>query len=212
LFQEQQIFCLQPNLTLYLSFSLIATNNDNTGSPSPNTVTGYWAYQYEVTAHMNETNTLSWGTTKTEAETETSQWSASITASVEAGFEIMGAEGKVSVSATVGAEYGQKYQQTWSVSQEETFGISFSTNQDGETLWVWQWVFDINDSFGNKLTSASQQYALTKQMTLPPRCQPGYNIDEYYQVCDANYYLPGYTAAPAVPSTRRNLRAGVNKN
>jgi CEL-III C-terminal len=184
-----------------LSFSLSIL----IGSPSPNNVTGYWEYQYEVTAHMHETKTLSWGTTKTAAETETSQWSASITASVEAGFEILGDGVKASVSATVGAKYGQQYQQTWSVSEEETFGISFSTDQDGQVLRVWQWKFDINDSFGNQLTSASQQYALTNAtMSQPPKCQPGYNVDEYYQVCEPEYYMPGATPT----TTRRNLRAG----
>jgi CEL-III C-terminal len=160
---------------------------------------------------MHETSSLSWGTTKTEAETETSQWSASITASVEAGFEIMGDGVKASVSATVGAKYGQQYQNTWSMSQTQSFDISFSADQANQTLWVWQWVFDINDSFGNQLTSASQQYALTKGMTLPPKCQPGYNTDEYYQACVAEeYYLPGYAPAP-VPTNRRNLRAGSKK-
>jgi CEL-III C-terminal len=154
---------------------------------------------------MGESNTLSWGTTKTQSETETSQWSASITASVEAGFEIMGADVKATVSGTVAQKYGQKYQQTWSVSQTETFGVNFSTNQIGQVLWVWQWVFDITDSFGNTLNSATQQYALTQGMELPPQCHPGYNTDEYYQVCDTNYYLPGYGPPP---STRRNLRSG----
>jgi CEL-III C-terminal len=159
---------------------------------------------------MHETDTLSWGTTKTAAETETSQWSASITASVEAGFEVMGCGVKASLSATVGEQYAQKYEQTWSMSETQTFDITFTTDQDNEDLWVWQWVFDINDSFGNQLTSASQQYALTTAMESPPQCQPGYNTDEYYQVCVADYYLPGFGPAPS--AARRNLRAGSNKN
>jgi hypothetical protein len=155
------------------------------GSPSPNSVTGYWEYQYEVTANMGETYTLSWGTTKTEAETNTSEWSQSITANVSAGFDVMGESASVTVSGTLASEYGHDYQSTWSADQEESFDISFSTNGEDKVLWVWQWKFDIKDSFGNHLTSASQQYALTKGMSQPPQCHPGYNTDEYYQVCDA---------------------------
>jgi CEL-III C-terminal len=179
----------------------------STGSPSPNNITGYWEYQYEVTANMHASKTLSWGTTKTEAETETTQWSQSITATVEAGFDVLGVSGKVTVSGTLARQYGQQYEQTWSVSQEETFDISFSTDQVDEVLWVWQWKFDIADSFGNSLKSSSQQYALTHGMDQPPQCQPGYNTDEYYQVCEAGLYLPGYGPT----STRRNLRA-TSKN
>jgi CEL-III C-terminal len=209
-----RLFCFlfPPILTLLsLSYPLIA-NNDNAGSPGPISVTGYWEYQYEVTVNMGESNTLSWGTTKTQAETETSQWSASITASVEAGFEIMGCGVKASLSGTVAEQYGQQYQQTWSVSETETFDISFSANQSNKVLWVWQWKFDITDSFGNQLNSASQQYALTTAMELPPQCQPGYNTDEYYQVCVASYYLPGYPLPPSSSTRGRNLRAGSNKN
>jgi hypothetical protein len=172
------------------------------GSPSPNSVTGYWEFQYEVTANMEASNTLSWGTTKTEAETKTETWSQSITSTVEAGFEVEGFSAKASVSATLGHEYAQQYESTWSTSQEETFGIAFSTDQVGEVLWVWQWKFHITDSFGNIVSSASKQYALTKGMKQPPQCHPGYNTDEYYQVCEAGLYLPGY----GPPSTRRNLR------
>jgi CEL-III C-terminal len=152
---------------------------------------------------MQASNSLSWGTTKTEEETETETWSQSITASVEAGFNVMGFSIEVAVSGTLASEYGQQYQSTWSANQEETFDISFSADQEGEVLWVWQWKFDITDSFGNDLESYTQQYALTKGMEQPPQCHPGYNTDEYYQVCEAGLYLPGYSP----PSTRRNLRA-----
>jgi CEL-III C-terminal len=178
----------------------------NIGSPSPNNVTGYWEFQYEVTGNMHESNSLSWGTTKTDATTETDQWSQSITVSVEAGFEVEGFGGvKATVEGTQAVQYSNEYKETWSTSTTQAFDISFTTDQVGEVLWVWQWKFAINDSFGNQLTSASQQYALTNKGRLqPPQCQPGYNTDEYYQVCEAEYYLPGFSP----PSTRRNLRAG----
>jgi CEL-III C-terminal len=176
------------------------------GSPQPNAVLGYWEYQYEVTANIQETNLLSWGTNKTAAETQTSLWSASITASVESGFDIMGNKVRGTVNGTLATKYGQQYSQTWSMNQEQTFNISFLSDQIGEVLGVWQWKFYINDSFGNQLTSASQQYALTKKggggTVQAPKCQPGYNTDEYYQVCEPEYYLPALNPQ----STRRNLR------
>jgi hypothetical protein len=127
---------------------------------------------------------------------------------VEAGFSVEGfSEAKVTLTGTQASSYAQAYAQTWSVSQQETFDIEFTNGMEDEFLFVWQWKFDITDSFGNNLESYSKQYAPVRGWNTVPQCQPGYNTDEYYQVCKAGFYLPGYGPT----STRRNLRA-VSKN
>jgi hypothetical protein len=123
---------------------------------------------------------------------------------VEVGFEVEGGpSAKATVSGTLSSSYANTYAQTWSSNEEQDFLISFSVDQEGEVLWVWQWKFNITDSFGNHLGSYSRQYALTKGFSQPPQCHPGRNTDEYYQVCEPGLYLPGY----GPPPTRRNLRA-----
>jgi hypothetical protein len=187
-----------------------------TGSPSPNhAINGYWEYQYDGPSYLiGQSNTLYWGTAKTEAETETSQWSQSITAAVEAGFSVEGVSGaRVTLTGTQASSYAQAYAQTWNMSQLEAFDIECTYDDELEgDIFVWQWKFDITDSFGNNLESYSQQYALTMAMDRPPQCQPGYNTDAIYQECQAGLYLPGYGPPGYGPtSTRRNLRAASKK-
>ncbi|KAL3903105.1 MAG: hypothetical protein SGILL_010572, partial [Bacillariaceae sp.] len=72
--------------------------------PSPTTVTGYWEWKWEIQVNTSETKCH--GTTKTQADTNTTTWNDQVTSSVEAGLDI---DGVGSMKATLSAQQSQGY-------------------------------------------------------------------------------------------------------
>ncbi|KAL3937740.1 MAG: hypothetical protein SGARI_002004 [Bacillariaceae sp.] len=147
--------------------------------------------------------TTSTGTDKTNADTNTSTWNDQITATVKAGIDVEGLSESASLSSQQSQGYTSMASTTWETSTETT--VTHNFNETG--MAVFQWVFNINDSFGNNLNSLSEDIALTPSAGSPPQCQPGYNIDVHYQTCETGYYLPGYPTS----SRRRGLLRGTEE-
>ena len=172
--------------------------------PSPTTVTGYWQWIWEIQVNTTEERCV--GTDKTQADTQTTTWNDQVTATVEAGLEVAGlGSAKTTLSTQQSQGYSSMSSSTWGTTTQDC------TTQDFDEIGmnVWQWNFDIQDNFGNSVTSLSENLALTPSQGQPPQCQPGYNIDTNYQTCESDRYLPGFPGYE--PSRRRDLLRGMDK-
>lgn len=152
-------------------------------------VKGYWLPHNQLTSPTKFSYTVN--TIKSTKESQSSEWSSSVTSSVSSGFKIIGIGGvsstlETSTSKTM-ANQDQKY---WSNSYKQAWTSDFGAENVGSV--VWQWVYDIKDPFGYQTLSYTNSLALTSWAGQQPECLPGKSRDgNYTNGCLDGYYLPG---------------------
>lgn len=143
------------------------------------TTKSYWEYTF--TPSVSTIHTLSHGTKKKHAESETEEWIKSITRTMSEGSEFE----QVSVSSTISHSLAQTYADEWEVSAYESWTYHFKDADIGKAFW--QFKLDHTDVCGHKETSLTQEGALTTSMDQKPCCLPGHASDApHYQNCNPN--------------------------
>ena len=167
----------------------------------PYTNKGSWQQIFSIsnsTSHF----TYSYGTTKSDTTTNSTQWNDSVTASVTASMTVEGIGGaSTTVSGTISQQFGSSDSRYWSMWTTDSMMNDYDASQNG--MEVWQWSYEISDPYGNLVKTMSLSTAITPNAATPPKCLPGYqkpNTD--YQECiSADGTLPG--------ARRRSLRGQV---
>lgn len=147
-------------------------------------VTGKWVPHVYANA---DTNTISYeeGITRSDeyAESRTSSWEASVTASVTSGF----AFGEVEVE--VGFKYGEDLTETVTSALSQT-SIVTNTLEFGPGR-IWQFVLDITDECATDgWQMKTRDLVLTESNTHPPCCLPGFAEDPLKQHGPCNNSSP----------------------
>jgi hypothetical protein len=110
-----------------------------------------------------------------------------VTATVEAGFSLFGAEGSVSleVSGSIAGELSREVSRSVEVTTEQTETTTFTSAGT-----VWQFQYDVADLCIPKWVLKTSSLIRTKGAFEPPCCLPGYALDP------DNYYGPCANATP----------------
>jgi len=154
-------------------------------------VLGFWVPINQIVV-VPSSFSYTYGTQKSETETKTTTWSASITDTVEMGLKVEGLESFTdTISETISKELAQSHSKYWSMSELGTWTYSFDTSYVGHA--VWQWVYKIEDYMGNQVQTWTANLAITEYAGVRPKCLPGYDATNgtSYQTCYTNGYLPG---------------------
>ena len=106
------------------------------------------------------------------------------------------------LSTTMSQSFSTSDSHYWGVSTETDLYVDLS-NSTYNGMYVWQWVYDIQDPYSNQCTTRSDSLAITPNIATPPLCLPGYQTpNSGYQTCiSAEGTLP-------TPSRRRSLLRG----
>lgn len=139
------------------------------------TVRGKWQ---PLHALQKETEyTFKHGTTKTQSVTKSSEWSSSVTGSVNKGF--------FGVSATLATKLVSSHEKEWSVSETLSVRQLFEFVK-GRQMYLWQWQYEVGTSTAETVMTKTLDYALTAGRWEGPKCAPGYCKDQpRCQVCES---------------------------
>lgn len=134
------------------------------------TVTGGWFPRRQITGV--QTISISHGTTKRSSVTTTSEWSSSVTVSVEFGgfFTPSG-----SVSSTIGQHFAMVHKNEWETNTETNFSMILEGKENQQYLW--QWYYEIVTDMVSNESTQTTDYAVTAYRGEMPRCLPGYCRD-----------------------------------
>lgn len=132
---------------------------------------GSW---YHHTQLVTQTEfTYAWGSVKQGESTQTEEWAQSVSATVEAGFELGAASGSVSVTGELAQTSAQQDSTAWEKNEEETLKLTFSAQDVGKDIW--QFEYQVTDGCSNTVTSKTTHLAVkTGGIESPPCCLPGY--------------------------------------
>jgi len=133
---------------------------------------GTWAWKKQI---VTETEwAYETGSAKTEASTKTEEWSKSVSATVEAGFEYPGGtSGSVSVTGELARQAAQEDSESWEKNEVESVTITFPAEDVGKDIWQFQ--YQVTDGCSNEVTAKTLHLAKkTGGKESPPCCLPGY--------------------------------------
>lgn len=178
-------YCLNINEEARIEVTLRST----VASCAAQNVTGVWVYQYTIATTTTET--WKYGTAKTHKESKTSSWSKSVTLTVEQGWDLEGAEGKMSLETKNTKDISKTYENDWTDNEEFDFSLTWNEKQQG--MSAWQFHFNIEDSCQHTEVTKTKEFAVTPNRLQMPCCVPGYAADApYYTNCvSSDYLIPG---------------------
>lgn len=126
---------------------------------------------------------ISYGTVKTNSESNTSSWSNSVTKAVKVGFKFASA----GVNSTVAQTTANQYADQWSAFKLSKYTVSFPATDAGKQLW--QYVINIQDNCSHSVQTLTMDYSLTEGVYQKPCCPAGWgqapNHTTDYQACHA---------------------------
>lgn len=137
------------------------------------TVRGRWQPLQQITG-LTEVSEET-GTTKSKTSTKSSEWSMSVTRSVEAGFEVEGFSAKASVSATVGRTMVQTEGRYWATDKTSRI-TQIVEPREGEK-YLWQWQMEVSTADVEDVTVKTNDLAKTAGKWQMPKCAPGWCLD-----------------------------------
>merc|ERR1712167_424184 len=94
------------------------------------------------------TYTLKHGTSKKSSVQKSASWGESVTGKVQSSMGVKGVNGEsAEVDSSISQSQAESYSSEWSMSEEETFSITFKESYEGKALFQWQ--FFVDDSYGS---------------------------------------------------------------
>jgi len=105
-------------------------------------VKGYWVQHGTIAAPVTET--WKYGTTKSHSESKTEKWSESVSATVQQGWSLYGADGSISITGSYAHETSISYSSAWTINTEQDYQITWGEDNVGKTSWQFQ--FEPTDS------------------------------------------------------------------
>ena len=154
------------------------------------------SWKYVQTIANSGSRHYSYHSTERNSKSSSSEWSKSLTTSVSAGFEYMGASSSVEVSSTVARTQARSLETALEEGYAETQTYTISPESVG--LGLWQFEFTAKDTCRHTERIKTHEFIYTDGRFRSPCCLPGYAMgvqppDVYtcyqkdYQVETASY-------------------------
>lgn len=127
------------------------------------------------TSSVEQTITVSTGTSSEYTQTDASTWAEEATKSVSAGFEFKGIGASASVSSTVSHSISQGYSSTFGMTEETSVERTYPPGT------VWAWNFVVTNVCGTTTVSKGEDWVHTVNAAEPPCCPVGFAKDPEVQ-------------------------------